>query len=211
MATATQLRVGPADHGRAMTLAEFDEAEFEGGYRYELARGVLEVSEVPHDPHGLIVWFLLGLLRDYERDYPNRIFRAGGGDAFRLYLPQMVSARHPDVSVTTQGTPRHRRERRPPSLAIEVVSPGSDARQRDYVTKREEYLAYGLLEYWIVDPFERKVIVLVRDGDTWNERVFAGEQAAEGLVLPGFRIPLPELWAAAEKDEGADTEEAADA
>ena len=40
-------RIGPADHGRAMTLEEFREAEEEEGYRYELARGVLEVTEVP--------------------------------------------------------------------------------------------------------------------------------------------------------------------
>ena len=46
MATVTTpLRIGLADHGRAMTLDEFEEAGFEEGYRYELARGVLEVSE----------------------------------------------------------------------------------------------------------------------------------------------------------------------
>ncbi len=57
MATITTLlRIGPADKGRVMTLEEFMEAEVEEGYRYELARGVLEVSEVPNDPHGVIVW-----------------------------------------------------------------------------------------------------------------------------------------------------------
>ena len=42
-----------------MTLEEFREADVEEGYRYELARGVLEVTEVPNDPHGEIVWKLL--------------------------------------------------------------------------------------------------------------------------------------------------------
>ena len=46
MAT-TRIQIGPADHGRQMTLDEFREAEEEPGYRYELARGVLEVTEVP--------------------------------------------------------------------------------------------------------------------------------------------------------------------
>ena len=54
MAT-TRIQIGPADHGRRMTLDEFREAEEEPGYRYELARGVLEVTEVPNDPHGQIV------------------------------------------------------------------------------------------------------------------------------------------------------------
>ena len=38
MAT-TQIRIGPADHGRRMTLEEFREAEEEPGYCYELRGG----------------------------------------------------------------------------------------------------------------------------------------------------------------------------
>ena len=65
MATVTStMRIGPADHGRLMTLEEFQEAEEEEGYRYELARGVLEVTEVPNDPHGVVVWNLLRCDRD---------------------------------------------------------------------------------------------------------------------------------------------------
>ena len=33
-----QLHIGPADHGRALTLEEFRDAEEEGGYRFELGR-----------------------------------------------------------------------------------------------------------------------------------------------------------------------------
>jgi hypothetical protein len=56
MATvAPPLRIGPADHGRMITLEEFREAEELDGYRYELARGVLEVTDVPDDPHGMVV------------------------------------------------------------------------------------------------------------------------------------------------------------
>jgi len=53
MATVN-LRIGPADNGRRMTLDEFREAEEQPGYLYELARGVLEVTEVPGDDHGKI-------------------------------------------------------------------------------------------------------------------------------------------------------------
>ncbi|MGO9914057.1 MAG: hypothetical protein ACLQIB_04995 [Isosphaeraceae bacterium] len=55
MATvASPIKIGLADRGRAMTLQEFLEAEETDGYRYELARGVLEVSEVADDPHGVV-------------------------------------------------------------------------------------------------------------------------------------------------------------
>ena len=43
MATATStIRIGPADHGRTMSLDEFIEAELEEGYRYELREECLK-------------------------------------------------------------------------------------------------------------------------------------------------------------------------
>lgn len=199
MSTAARLLLGPADQGRALTLEEYEDAEFEGEGLYELSRGVLDVVHIAEEyPHGMILDFLMGWLYDYRRTHPDRIHRIGGGSEFRIYLPTMASDRHPDIAVALKATPKDPLGRRPPSLAIEIVSPGAEARRRDYVLKREEYLAYGLLEYWIVDPEERRVTVLLRQDGRWIERVFQGEQAAEGLVLPGLRVPLPELWSSAE-------------
>jgi Uma2 family endonuclease len=194
MATAT-LRLGPADQGRAMTLREYLDADVEEGYRYELARGVLEVSEVPNDPHGVIVFKIYCALALYYQAYPGRIYRFGGGGEFQFLLPEMISGRNPDVAVALQDTPEDARGRRPASFAVEVVSEGSEARERDYVTKRQEYLAYGLAEYWIVDPRQRRVTILVRDGDDWTERVVKGRGSATSAVLPGFAVPLADLWA----------------
>ena len=69
------------------------------------------------------------------------------------------------------------------------------------MTKREEYLAYGLLEYWIVDPLDRKVTVLTRRGDVWHEAVFRDEQVIASLVLPGFATTVAELWIGLDEDE----------
>ena len=85
-------------------------------------------------------------------------------------------------------------------LAAEVASRGSI--KRDYETKREEYLAYGLLEYWIVNPLERKVTVLTRRGDTWSEAFFRGDQVIVSLVRPGFATTVAELWADVEDAAG---------
>jgi Uma2 family endonuclease len=136
MATVTStIKIGPADHGRLMTLDEFLEAEVEEGYRYELARGVLEVTHVPNDPHGSIVWNILRFIALYDTSHPQVIHRAGGGSEFRFWLPAMISGRNPDVGVALRGTPKDWRGRRPASLAFEVVSEGSEAHERDYVTK----------------------------------------------------------------------------
>ncbi len=188
-----------------MTLDEFEEADFEEGYRYELARGVLEVSEMPSELHAVIVWFLLRLIADYDRAHPRVIHRAGGGSEYRFRLPVMQSGRHPDVAVTLRNTPRDWRGFRRASMAFEVVSKGAEARERDYVTKRAEYLAYGLLEYWIVDPWEKMVTVLVRDGDAWREQVYRDDQLAEGLVLPGFALRVSDLWSDDRRGEAIPT------
>jgi Uma2 family endonuclease len=189
---AAPLRVGLADHGRTMTLEEFREAEEEDGYRYELARGVLEVSEVPNDPHGVVVCNLYRAVTRYGDHHPGIILRYGGGNEFRFWLPHMISSRHPDLGVVLRGAPKDWRGRRLPALAADVVSRGSV--KRDYEIKREEYLAYGLLEYWIVDPLKRIVTVLTRRGDTWDEAVFRDEQVIVSLVLPGLTTAVAELW-----------------
>ncbi len=194
-------RIGPADHGRAMSLEEFLEADEEPGFRYELARGVLEVTEVPDDPHGPIVYHLYRALALYDQSRPGLIRRYGGAAEFRLWLPGMISGRNPDVAVVLRNAPKDYRGRRIPVLAVEVVSIGGEV--RDYETKRQEYLAYGLLEYWIVDPQARRVTVLVRHGDVWAERVYQDDQTAEGIVLPGFRGRVAELWVDTEDESEA--------
>jgi len=195
MSTVTEtLRIGPADHGRLMSYQEFLDAEELPGYRYELARGVLEVTLVPGAPHGLIAYPFYKMFTRYDDAHPGMIFRFGGASEFRLYMPEMVSGRNPDLAVALLGTPLDENDDRPPLLCIEVVSEGNEARTRDYVTKREEYLAFGLLEYWIVDRFERRVTVLRRRGDSWIETIFRDNQVASGLVLPGFNVSVSDLW-----------------
>src|SRR4051794_36233307 len=127
-------RIGPADHGRVMTLEEFRDAEEEEGYRYELARGVLEVTEVPDDSHGQIVCNLYRALATFQQAHPGVIRRYGGAGEFRLWLPGMNSVRNPDVAAVLQGAPKNLRGRRIPALAAEVVSLGGET--RDYETKR---------------------------------------------------------------------------
>lgn len=195
MATvAPPIKISLADNGRRMTLDEFLEAEEEEGYRYELARGVLEVTPVPGAAHGRIVHLFYKMFTRYEDAHPGLIDRFGGAGEFRVYLPEMESGRNPDLAVSLLGTPLDEDDDRPPSLCIEVVSEGNETRTCDYVTKRQEYLAFGLREYWIVDRFERRVTVLRRRGDSWIEAVFRDGQVASGRVLPGFAVAVADLW-----------------
>jgi Uma2 family endonuclease len=192
-----KLHIGPADHGRRMTLDEFREAEEEPGYLYELARGVLEVTEVPNDPHWQIVSNLQGLLHRHRFAHPGSILRIGGGGECRVWVPAMISGRNPDVAVVLHGTPQDDRGRQAPSLVAEVVSRGGE--ERDYQDKRAEYLTFGIDEYWIIDPLLLQVTVLVRgdepDGPDWTKRVVVGDDVIPCTLLPGFAGRVSELWA----------------
>jgi len=193
------LRLGPADHGRKMTLEEFRDADAEEGYRYELARGVLEVVEVPNDPHGQVVSNFQGMLHSYKTRFPGVVRRIGGGSEFRLWIPEFVSGRNPDVAVVLMGTPKDARGRRPPSLVAEVVSKRGEV--RDYQEKREEYWSYGIREYWIIDPSLRQILVLIRRGEIWEERTFRDHDVIASDLLPDFAGTVAELWADLD-DEG---------
>jgi Uma2 family endonuclease len=196
MAT-TQVRIGPADHGRRMTLEEFLEAEEEQGYGYELGRGVLDVTEVPNDSHWQVLDNLHEAFSRYRRQHPEAILRVGHGSECRLLIPETVSGRNPDLAVVFQGAPKDSRGRLRPDLAVEIVSSGREAYERDYVTKRGEYLSFGLREYWIVDPLRRQVTVLVRQEAGWADQVFHDGEVIVSPLMEGFAVRVLELWAGA--------------
>jgi Uma2 family endonuclease len=187
-----QVRIGPADNGRRMTLEEFREAEEEPGYRYELARGVLEVTEIPNDPHGQIVSNLQLAFYRHKDQHPGVIRRIGGAGEFCLWVPEMVSGRNPDVAIVFRDAPKDHRGRRRPALVVEVVSEGGE--DRDYRAKREEYWTFGVQEYWIVDRSRRSVLTLIRQGESWIEPVFLNDDTIASELLPGFAATVAELW-----------------
>ena len=127
---------------------------------------------------------------DYRRLHPGLIRRIGDGSEVLLAIPDRDLGRHPDLAVAFRGAPRDATGNLSAGLVFEVVSPGREARDRDYVAKREENLALSLLEYWIVDFHERRVTVLTRregdEGQSWNERVFRDDQVIHSPGLPGF-------------------------
>jgi Uma2 family endonuclease len=192
MATAT-FTIGPADHGRQVAFVDFIDADFEDGWLYELARGVVDVAEVPELSHGMIVMRLSALFVFYSRDHPGIInYRAGGGEC-RIRLPGMACDRHPDQAIYLTPEPLGRKPwtRWCPALVVEVVSVGGE--DRDYVEKAEEYLRGGILEYWVVDPSNREMKVHLRAGDTWEIVTVPADATHKPHFLPGLEVRPAEI------------------
>ena len=189
-------KIGPADAGQRMSLDLFAQVAGEPGHVYELAQGAIVVVDVPHYRHGRIVDLLNDLLRACRMAHPGLVHYIAGGAEACLRLAGMESERHPDLSIYLTPPPDADNpwECWTPAIVIEVVSPSSV--ERDYQEKRREYLAAGVTEYWIVDPAERKVLVLRRRGDVWAEHVVpAGDTYTTGL-LPDFVLETSQLFTA---------------
>jgi Uma2 family endonuclease len=188
--------IGPADHGRRMSLGEFDEAEVEAGYQYELDRGVIVVSDVPGIPHYLIVQAVLDAFFAYKLAHRGVMHSISEGSSCKMLIPPFDSERHPDISVYLDPPPAADVwSLWVPALVVEVVSESS--RERDYEVKPDEYLQFGVREYWIVDGDKQRFTVLRRKGGRWEEKKLQVSDVHRTHLLPGFELPVATVLSAA--------------
>jgi Uma2 family endonuclease len=192
------IKVGPKDHGRRMSLVEFDHAEVQEGYRYELGRGVIVVSDVPKKRHLLQLESIRDQFSSYKLAHPGRIQVIAAGSDCKIMVAAYESERHPDLAVYMTPPPEEDEDFWYiwiPEIVIEVVSLGS--KLRDYKEKREEYLAFGVREYWIFDAAKREMLVLKRVGGRWRERSVRPPEIYRTRLLPGLRFSCGQVFQAA--------------
>jgi Uma2 family endonuclease len=155
------------------------------------------VTEVPGIWHGEIVYRVATMFILYSARHPGLIkYQAGGGEC-RIRLPGMVSDRHPDQAIYLDPKPGEKDiwMKWIPTIVVEVV--GARGRKRDFVVKREEYLRMGVREYWILDAKKRQMHALIRQGDTWEERIVPTNGAYRTILLPGLVVRPGQLLGAA--------------
>jgi len=105
--------------------------------------------------------------------------------------------RIPDVAFTGWGRmPGRRRPPQPiphlvPDLAVEVLSPSNTP--GEMTAKRNDYFTAGVTLVWEVDPDARTVVAYT--SPTQSTTLAVGETLDGAPVLPGFSLPLAELFA----------------
>jgi Uma2 family endonuclease len=204
-------RKGSAEHarperasGRDVDLAarwleagSWNEQEYltlPGNRRVELAGGTIEVLPPPTDEHQATAAFLFASLHVFVSAYDLGKVRLA---PMRLRL-WPGTFRVPDVIFLATGSEHLRRVQywSGADLVMEVVN--DDDRERDLVTKRQEYAQAGIDEYWTIDAREQRVTVLRRDGESYVEHgVFARGHDATSVRLPGFAIAVRQVFDAA--------------
>jgi Uma2 family endonuclease len=119
--------------------------------------------------------------------------------------------RKPDLTMYLPGhpaLPRRGAVRVPPDVAIEVVSATPRDVRRDRVEKVDDYGAFGVRYYWIVDPEQQtlEIFELGSDGRYVRALGATGGTLASVPGCDGFTLDLDALWLEIEKLGPAESE-----
>jgi Uma2 family endonuclease len=193
----TLLRIGPADHGRPVTVEEFESAQDEEGYSSELIDGRWYVSPDPELPHDRILDWVLTVLKEYAGQHPEVINYISSHARVPVSGRSRPSQAQPDVTAY-HDFPLHLPIRSlkwrdvSPVLVVEVVS--EDNSEKDLVRNVEIYeYVPSIREYWILDPLEDPdhppLKVNRKRGRTWQRPIDvpAGSVSTTKL-LPGLEL-----------------------
>ncbi len=197
----TKIYLRPELAGTRLTPEEFDAVEdCDRNYRYELIDGRLIVTPPPleaeRDPNEDLGY----LLRYYREQHPK-------GSFLDRTLPEQIvvtktNRRRADRVIWT-GLGRIPDPLNDlPSIVAEFVSEGKRNWYRDFMEKREEYMALGISEYWIIDRFLRTMTVYRNTKRGIKELVIKEGEIYRTPLLPRFELPLARLLSAADDWKG---------
>lgn len=159
---------------------------------------MIVVSDVPKPRHLRQVNATRRQFSAYDLAHPGRIYAIASGGECKLLIEDVQSERHPDLAIYKTPPPEEGDEAWSiwiPEIVIEVVSPGSEG--RDYGEKPEEYLRFGVGEYWVVNAKLRELLVYRRSRGRWAERVIRPPDLYRTQLLPGFAFDLAPVLEAA--------------
>lgn len=143
--------------------------------------------------HQFIAGFVYRLVIDFvERNDLGAVFQP----PTLMKLSSRPSGREPDVLfVATEHLDRLKKTLidGPADLAVEVVSPESDRRDRS--EKFREYEEGGVREYWLLDPLRKQAYFYVLGEDGRYHLAPIGEDGIyRSQILVGLRLRVEWLW-----------------
>jgi len=175
------------------TQAQYLKLTNDGNRLIEFTDGRIEFLPMPTQRHQAISRFLFRALDSLVRDRGGEVFFA----PLRLRVRD-GKFREPDLLLVHDSQdPRCRDDYwLGADVVMEVISP--DNPDRDIVDKRMDYAEAGIPEYWIVNPMDESVTVLVlADGEYRAHGVFRPGEHAASSGLPGLLIDVREMFDAA--------------
>ena len=163
---------------------------------YELVNGELVLMPPASFLHSDIIDLIADLIKAIARKNKLNIKVKTGDVGVRTGID---SSRIPDLTVIDgEIWKSYRRDKSAVLesgllLAVEVVSSGNEQIARDYTDKVAEYQNAGIGEYWIIDPIEQKITVLVLDKENYIKTVFTGDKAIASPLFPELKVTMDEI------------------
>lgn len=187
------IRLTKADHGRRLTWDEYVHAELEDEFLHELSRGTLTVIDVPQVRHNIQVSLARRQFDAYWTMNRQAIQLVAAGSECRIPIASHHSDRHPDLAIYLSVPPADVPADEfwstwIPAIVIELVSRSSIV--RDYHEKPDEYLQFGVSEYWIIDPEKNEMLVHRRVAGRWKTTTVRPGEPYRPAALSGFEFDL---------------------
>lgn len=172
-----------------------DYLSLNGPYLVEFVDGSLQILPIPTAFHQAIAFVLANLLVAWSKPDPLARTKLA---PFRVRVGERLY-REPDVCFMLGQNAGRRNDAfwTGADLVVEVISDSN--RDHDVTTKRSEYAAAGIPEYWIIDPGSRSIsIFTLAAGQYVLHGEFRRGQVAASVLLTGFTVDVSDLFASAE-------------
>jgi Uma2 family endonuclease len=194
----------PLDAPPRRTMTFEDWAQMDEDEPGELVDGELVEEEVANLAHELTVAWLVARAGIWAESSGGIV----GGSEGKFKVSER-KGRKPDIFVYLKGTPRPSAKDTlltcPPDIVVEVVSPRPRDVRRDRVQIPDEYAAFGVRYYWLLDPSNRSLEILELGSDGRYARALGAEGGRLESIpgCPGLVLDLDALWQRL-TDAGAD-------
>jgi Uma2 family endonuclease len=167
--------------------------------RIELLRGYIRQMAAPNRKHQKVSINLTGFFWNYLRKTTCGLYEAPF-DVKLIKNPQGKTAKEiytvvqPDICVICDQSKLDEQGcLGSPDLIIEIVSEGNV--KRDIQEKYELYEENGVLEYWIVRPYENTIQQFYLENEKYVlKKTYLSDDKISPIILPDFSIDLAEVF-----------------
>lgn len=176
------------------TEADVEELEAREDRLYELVDGIL-LEKVVAYIESVLALAIGAKLREFVK--PQKLGIVSGADGMMRLFPGLV--RIPDAAFTDREQFPEGRvgpEAIPdlhPDLAVEVLSESNTDEEMD--EKLRDYFESGCRLVWLIDPPTKSALVFTKPDRASGTSLTIHDSLDGGEVLPGFTLPLAELFA----------------
>ncbi|HBR17858.1 MAG: hypothetical protein A3G39_08365 [Deltaproteobacteria bacterium RIFCSPLOWO2_12_FULL_43_16] len=159
------------------------------GMRYEIIEGELFMTPSSRTIHQRLILRIARLIEDFVKE-------KGLGEVF-IAPYDVILSKHdivkPDIifiSKQRSGIITELNVQGSPDLAVEILSPSN--KEIDLILKKKLYAAFGVKEYWVVDP-ANKYVKLFNLGKTGYMEAKTGN-ILKSFVLKGLEVDISGIF-----------------